>query len=309
MENKAHYVLLGVFVFVTLVVGVIFLLWYSNYSQSVQYSYYKVNIKESVSGLNLKAPVKLRGVNVGEVDKLYINPDNSEEVTIVVKIISDTPIKVDNYAILKPQGITGLTYLEIEGGTNNAEKLKTSDKESLMGIIPAKASFLSTIDKTFETIAQRIDIFFKGKGVENLQDLLEYSAKTSENLAQLSQVLEKESENIALLINQSHKTAKELEIMSKSISKAVDVDATIMMDNVTKAAESVDNLMLKLEQKVDSGSFDIDEVIEYNLKPLANSISELDALLIETKSLIIDLEENPSDILFKSTPKKLGPGE
>jgi phospholipid/cholesterol/gamma-HCH transport system substrate-binding protein len=309
MENKGHYVLLGVFVFVTLIMGVIFLLWYSNYSQSIQYSYYKVNIKESVSGLNLKAPVKLRGVNVGEVDKLYINPDNSEEVTIVVKIISDTPIKVDNYAILKPQGITGLTYLEIEGGTNNAEKLKTSDNESLMGIIPAKASFLSTIDKTFETIAQRIEIFLNGKSVENLQDLLEHSAKTSENLAQLSQVLEKESENIALLINQSHKTAKELETMSKSISKAVDVDATIMMENVTKAAESVDNLMLKLEQKVDSGTFDIDEVIEYNLKPLANTISELDALLIETKSLIINLEESPSDILFKSTPTKLGPGE
>ncbi|MCK9337911.1 MAG: MlaD family protein [Arcobacteraceae bacterium] len=309
MENKANYILLGIFVFVTFLSGIVFLLWYSNYSQSIQYSYYKVNIKESVSGLNLKAPVKLRGVNVGEVDKLYINPDNSEEVTIIVKIVSDTPIKVDNYAILKPQGITGLSYLEIEGGTNQSEKLKTSDKESLMGVIPAKASFLSMIDKSFETIAQRIDIFFKGQGMENLQILLENSAKTSQHLAKLSQVLEEESENISLLIKQSHNTAKELEIMSQSISQVVYEDTTVMMDNVTKAAQSVDNLMLKLEQKVDSGSFDIDEVIEYNLKPLANSISQLDELLIETKSLIINLEESPSDILFKSTPKKLGPGE
>src|SRR5665648_80529 len=99
MENKVSYILIGLFVFILTVATVGFILWLGKYAQSDVYRYYKVVTKESVSGLNLKAPVKVRGVSVGEVKDISINSENSEEVEVLIRVKEGTPIKDDTYAL------------------------------------------------------------------------------------------------------------------------------------------------------------------------------------------------------------------
>lgn len=59
MENRLSYILVGAFIFVLLIAGIFSILWLGNYSDEGAFKFYKVATKESVSGLNEKAPVKL----------------------------------------------------------------------------------------------------------------------------------------------------------------------------------------------------------------------------------------------------------
>ena len=84
---------------------------------------YTVNFSESVSGLEPGAPVKQRGVRVGYVDQIRVSPDSVERVRVRIKVNPGTPIKADTVAYMNMQGITGLKFVELKGGTEAAERL------------------------------------------------------------------------------------------------------------------------------------------------------------------------------------------
>ena len=302
MENKVSYTLVGIFVFTIFIGAVAFVLWHANYAQDKSYKQYKVITSESVAGLNIKAPVKLMGVTVGEVEKLYINPKNSEEVVIVIKIDAQTPIKVDSYAILKPQGITGLTYLEIEGGKKDSAMLDTSPEEKLMGVIPTQPSLLSRFDNSFATIVASIE-----ETLNSLHTTFDQTTKimSETNIAHIEQILHHSNEvsqKFSLLVDEATTTSQEIGAMSSHISRIVQTDTTQMLSSVDEAAKSVDRLMNKIEQRVDGGAFDVDIL-------LGESLSSFESTMNELSNLILQLQDNPSDILFKSTQQKPGPGE
>ena len=62
--------------------------------------------EESVAGLNLNAPVKYNGVEVGKVSDIRLDPVNPEKVRLTFAIEHGTPIKADTVAVLKTQGLT-----------------------------------------------------------------------------------------------------------------------------------------------------------------------------------------------------------
>ena len=90
---------------------------------------YLVIEEESVAGLNLNAPVKYDGVEVGKVSDIRLDPVNPEKVRLTFVIEHGTPIKADTVAVLKTQGLTGIAYVELSGGTRDAPLLLASAQE------------------------------------------------------------------------------------------------------------------------------------------------------------------------------------
>ncbi|MBY0234777.1 MAG: MlaD family protein, partial [Burkholderiaceae bacterium] len=72
-------------------------------------------MEESVAGLNLNAPVKYMGVDVGKVQDIALDADKPERVRLLFAIKHGTPIRVDTVAVLKTQGLTGIAYVELAG--------------------------------------------------------------------------------------------------------------------------------------------------------------------------------------------------
>jgi phospholipid/cholesterol/gamma-HCH transport system substrate-binding protein len=302
MENKVGYVTVGFFIFSVLIAATVFTLWYSNYAEDKSYKHYRINTSESVSGLNEKASVKLMGVNVGEVERLFVNPNNSEEVSIIIKVDAKTPIKEDSYAIIKPQGITGLAYLEIEGSKHEAKALQTSEKLDNMGVIQTKPSLFSRVDTSFASIAtklettldaianlsQNTDKILSDANAQNIQTLLQNSAEVSASL-------NKEMQSLSVTIQNISSASKQLHDLSQNEIKT-------MLQSVKDAANAVENLMAKFDKKADNGQYDFKVMLGSSLESFEQSMDRLD-------SLLQNLEDSPSDLLFKSTKQNLGPGE
>jgi len=116
MENKAHYALIGAFVLVALLAGVGFVAWLSNAQFDQQYDTYEVSFSGGVSGLSQGSEVRFNGLNVGEVTRLRIDPQDSSAVLVDIQVVSDTPVDTKSFGQLQPLGLTGLNFIQIQPG-------------------------------------------------------------------------------------------------------------------------------------------------------------------------------------------------
>ena len=119
-----NYALVGGFVLLLGAVLVAGALWLaSGGAFQKKYDLYLAIEEESVAGLNLNAPVKFNGVDVGKVREIAIDPVHPERVNLLFAIERGTPIKDDTVAVLKTQGLTGIAYVELSGGARDAAPL------------------------------------------------------------------------------------------------------------------------------------------------------------------------------------------
>lgn len=316
MENRLSYILVGAFVFVLLLGGVFSIIWLGNYSDEGTFKFYKVATKESVSGLNEKAPVKLRGVQIGEVRAITINPKNAEEVLVTIRVQDNAPIKEDTYAVIEAQGITGLSFIQLQGGTNEAKDLKTSGRTEEYGIIYSRPSTFSRLDKTITSLSTKAEMIFERaenvmseKNVKNLERIIENSAKISESTSKTMANIEAHNKEITQLLQEAAAAAKGIKEMSYTFNTAIDTTGVDTMKSIKEAAKNVSTVMGGLNQKLEKGSFDIDLVVKENIIPLQKSLQELQVLLNETKDLVSNLKDSPSDLLFKEETIQPAPNE
>ncbi|MBH0196177.1 MAG: ATP-dependent zinc metalloprotease FtsH [Nitrospira sp.] len=127
MEPKVNYILVGSFIAILGAAVLIGLLWLGKTDYRGIYDRYEAYFRESVAGLSVDSTVKYRGVDVGRVKSITLNPDNPEEVKLTLDIASGTPVKTDTIAVLQTQGLTGLATINLMGGSREAPRLEVSE--------------------------------------------------------------------------------------------------------------------------------------------------------------------------------------
>ncbi len=104
---------------------------------------YRIHFAESVSGLSLGDPVKFRGVDVGMVKAMIIDPDGPRQVRVEVRLRKEAPVKTDTKATLKLKGITGVVFIELNGGNPSAQSLVAATPQGRIPEIPSERSSLT----------------------------------------------------------------------------------------------------------------------------------------------------------------------
>ncbi|MBC7729097.1 MAG: MCE family protein, partial [Microbacteriaceae bacterium] len=157
MEDKVNYSLVGAFVLLlgaALVAGVLWLAAGLGGQQEMEP--YQAFIKESVAGLDLDAPVKYLGVDVGKVSQIVIDPQNPQQVRLRFLIRRGTPIRQDSVAVLKTQGLTGIAYVELSGGSAEAPPLLATT-EGDPPTIPFKPSLSARLENVLTNVLANLD--------------------------------------------------------------------------------------------------------------------------------------------------------
>jgi len=125
---------------------------------------YKLNvIFDYVSGLEDKAPVKLAGVEVGEVEKVS-HTYNDDETKVLVSLLlkGDAKVRQDSKIRISTTGLIGEKYIEITGGSKGSPFV---DKGStITGVDPFEMEELIDMGKS---LATRLDL-----AMQDLQKLM-----------------------------------------------------------------------------------------------------------------------------------------
>ena len=122
METDKHYFIVGLFIIGLSVFAALFSVWLTGAGHRDDVLY-RIHFAESVSGLALGDPVKFRGVDVGTVKTLSVDTDDPHLVQVDVKLRKETPIKTDTRASLNLKGITGVVFVDLNGGSQSAKSL------------------------------------------------------------------------------------------------------------------------------------------------------------------------------------------
>ena len=122
MESDKRYFVEGLFIIVLSVATAFAFVWLARTGHRDDILY-RIHFAESVSGLALGDPVKFRGVDVGTVKAMTIDAADPSLVRVDVNVRKETPVKTDTKASLKLKGITGVVFVELNGGSAKAKNL------------------------------------------------------------------------------------------------------------------------------------------------------------------------------------------
>ena len=123
METRANYVLIGVFTLLAIVGGLGFLVWLARFEVNRQYDYYDV-IFDNVSGLSRASDVRFNGLTVGQVTAIDLSEEHRGKVRARIEVTGGTPITEDTTAQLAAQGVTGVSYVSLTSGRDDAALLR-----------------------------------------------------------------------------------------------------------------------------------------------------------------------------------------
>ncbi len=154
METDKRYFVEGLFIIGLSVAAALFAVWLVNTGHRDDVTY-RINFAESVSGLALGDPVKFRGVEVGTVSAMTLDPENPRLVRVDVRLRRDTPVKTDTRASLKLKGITGVVYVELSGGSPEARRLVDATPEGQVPEIPYEKSSLAVLVEQLPKMVER----------------------------------------------------------------------------------------------------------------------------------------------------------
>jgi len=144
METDRHYFIVGLFIIGFAVAAAFFAVWLGS-PGSRDDVIYRIHFPDSVSGLAVGDPVKYRGVDVGTVKSIIIDPDNSRLVLVEVRLRKETPVKTDTRASLALKGITGVVFIELNGGDPAAKTLLAVTPEGDIPEIPSEKTGLKAM--------------------------------------------------------------------------------------------------------------------------------------------------------------------
>ena len=144
METDRHYFIVGLFIIGFAVAAAFFAVWLGS-PGSRDDVLYRIHFPDSVSGLAVGDPVKYRGVDVGTVKSIIIDPDNSRLVLVEVRLRKETPVKTDTRASLALKGITGVVFIELNGGDPAAKTLLATTPEGEIPEIPSEKTGLKAM--------------------------------------------------------------------------------------------------------------------------------------------------------------------
>ena len=323
METRANYIMVGSFVLLFALGLVAFVLWLAKFQFDVQFSRYDILYEGSVTGLRVGSPVRYRGVRVGEVSEVGLNPARPDMVAITIEVEAVTPVRADTEATLEMEGLTGGLYVLLSGTTVDAPALE-AEPGYPRPVIASQPSTLMQVLEGAPELLQKVDLLL-ARAADLLSDenRAEIAAMVS-NLRIFTDALSEHRDDIGGMIGDAGATLDNLRGASAALEdlagtlkadssrlverldgtlSAVDVMATGIDASVTSTAKDARALIADL--RATAGTFsamssELTEMVAENREGVrdftSTGLSELTVLLIEMRELAVALNRVTTEI-------------
>ena len=320
METKVNYILVGSFVAFLGAAVLVGILWLGKTDYRGTYDRYEAHMKESVAGLSVDSTVKYRGVDVGRVKAIALNPNNPEEVLLTMDIVRGTPIKSDTIAVLETQGLTGLATINLTGGSRDAPSLQAQDGQAYP-VIKTGPSLFFRLDEAVsrllseEGLAQLlVDLDSAAKGAAKVLDednriLLK---RTIKDVSDVAQTIATHKAQIEQSLNGAARSADNLVKLTASLNAQVPTLLTGINKSVTAleaATEELAKTSKTVGTVVNEAKPELQQFTRRTLPEAGLLVTELRQLTSTLTRVARELEREPSSLMFgRKTPLR-GPGE
>lgn len=303
-----NYPIVGLFVLVlgaALVAGVLWLA--AGGASQKKYDLYLAIMDESVAGLNLNAPVKYNGVDVGKVQEIALDPGNPQRVNLLFAIERGTPIKEDTVAVLKTQGLTGIAYVELSGGARDSPPLHATAGGGYP-VIRTKPSLSARLENVLTSVLAKLD-----STSNNINAILSDENRAAftnalADVAAVARMVAARKDTLDAGIADAARTFESTKRLSAQAGPVIDRLGR-SADAIEKMGNEVARTSASAGKTVNSVGADVKRFTAETLPELERLLGELSVLATSLRRLSEQTERDPRGLLFGRKPVAEGPGE
>jgi phospholipid/cholesterol/gamma-HCH transport system substrate-binding protein len=310
MARKTSKFMIGLFVIIGVSIGMIAIIWLGASKYFEKGGTYATYFDESVQGLQKDSTVKYRGVDAGRVEKIRVAPDNAL-IEVVMKINLKGELQRSHIAQLKPAGITGIVFIELDrkgpGEQDLSPKLSFASEYPIIASKPSDIKqILSGVQGVLENL-NKIDAKGISEGiVSTVANLNGVITKVDNALAEkrLDEIIVEVKNTLVKFQNFATNIEGEIQTLNLAKTGAHLESATAKIDKIVnsgeieavlkEAKETIGNLNQWVD-RLDKRSLTVTndlKVISENLRKASESLD----MLIER------VYASPSDLLFGQPP-------
>jgi phospholipid/cholesterol/gamma-HCH transport system substrate-binding protein len=292
MERRARFILVAVFLLLSLAGVVGFIRWITP-PDGASAERALVQFDSSVSGLSVGSVVRYLGVPVGRVLNIAINRDRAGRVDVEIGLDQALPGPDRLVALLEPQGITGLSMIELR------------DRDPLLiatdvapGVIPGQASILSTISSSAaqlseqaELVLARLNALLSPETIANFQNTVRQLGDLTGNLSQAS-------DDTNDLLASLGRVSEQLELTLPAYRSLALQLETEVLPTMVGAGESIQHTSDVLAASVDDNRQEISQLLQQDLPSLMRLSDEFADTLRQISRLTRNVNNQPGALLY-----------
>jgi phospholipid/cholesterol/gamma-HCH transport system substrate-binding protein len=312
METEGRYTLVGILVMGFMALMALAIVWLAGGADHIAYQTYTIYFKrQSLDGLAIGSPVKMRGIKVGVVDSYRFAQGGDEAVRVSARIDEGVPVRAGAAAYIKRNLVTGIAAVEINNGPTDSALLVEIPKGERYPVIAEGSSDIDKVATAVTRLAEN-----GAQVVERMNALLSDEnqraiSQTLANLNELSAHLAANKQSLEAVVQGIRDASDEFRFAGASIGQAATrAEGSIVGvgQNADAALKEAVVAMAKLQHDATLISERIQQLTETGALELTN-VSRDVRTSADTLTTAGQRLSNPRAILFGPSQQQLGPGE
>jgi phospholipid/cholesterol/gamma-HCH transport system substrate-binding protein len=303
MEKNANYALVGLSSLILFIGMMIFVVWLARLRINAEYDLYDILFQGPINGLSQGGEVRFNGIKVGEVTKIALDRTNPSRVIARARVTSDVPIRVDSYATLEPQGITGVNYVQITAGSSTKPLLKDTVPRGTIPILRSQKSALSDLLQGGGTVLTRtIEALDRVNRVLSDENIKTFSAVISDTQAMTAE-LKKRKDIIAdaqKTLQDTDAAIQQVQQLAKSGQQLVDGDGKRSLKSIADAADEAKATAKEVRGMVDKLQGPTTDFANNGLPQVTAAVIQLRSATAALERLVNEIESSPTGALGKA---------
>jgi len=294
MERDVPYLTVGLVVVLLIAVLAGFAVWQAGTYQTSDRARYTVPFEGGVGGLSKGGRVRYRGVQVGRVLEVRLSPERPDVVAVDIAVEPTTPVTEDTVAQIKPQGITGLSYIELATDTPGSPPPKPEDQP--YPVIQPRPSQLDRLLEDLPETAERVtSIAGRLERVLSEENMAEFD-RTLANARQLSGRLNRLAEQAGSLMERAENSLDKVDGTAEEARTALSQGRELIPE-VEATLGSMRSFSARLDRLSRRNEDQIDRFAGEGLEELRLFLRDGRSTLSEIKALARQLRNNPSQLV------------
>ena len=315
MENKSHAMAAGIFVLVLTVMLIGLAVWLTRDTGS--YRDYELSTGDTVTGLQLQAPVRFKGVPVGKVTRIGFDPQVPGNVVVQLTVLEKTPVTPTTFASLAYQGVTGLAFVQLDDddkpqpavlpGEDGIERLPI--KPSQLGRLTESAP---AILAQVEDATKRLNDLMSDDNQKRISLALDNIGKAAGNVAMLTERMQSTlTDRVDPALSAMPRTLDQATVTLKSLQGAAgDISGAARQIGTTAARlNEKDGPLDKLAEGTGALGHAVDVIGTTTLPRINRVTDDASRAMRQLSRTVTHINDNPQSLLFGNGEARPGPGE
>jgi phospholipid/cholesterol/gamma-HCH transport system substrate-binding protein len=303
METRAHYAAVGAFVLTMIVLAVGAVLWLARGELTTQYARYDIYFSGPVTGLRTSAVVEYNGVPAGKVSDVRIDPGNVELIRVTVDLDPNVAIKTDAAASVETNILSGVSFIQIVGGTQDAALLLPKPGERYAVIRSHRSRLASVTARAPQLLEKLIDTAERVNALLDEKNRVAF-AESLDNFRAFTASLADRSKDLAELADNANATVRSLHGFIDNVDQSyagpdgLGKQLSTAIADFDRVAKSLNDTNRQLQLAVQDVRPGLRSFSTQTLGDIGNLIGETRQLVTGLSRLATGIERDPSRILF-----------